>query len=65
MAEKIRQRTEQLTFSYDDQPLRLTTSIGLSSLRPGDTLHTLLTRADRALYRAKQAGRNRVCSETP
>ena len=65
VAEKIRQRTEQLTFSYDDQPLRLTTSIGLSSLRPGDTLHTLLTRADRALYRAKQAGRNRVCSETP
>jgi len=65
VAEKIRRRTEQLTFSYDEQPLRLTTSIGLSGLQPGDTLHTLLTRADRALYRAKQAGRNRVCSETP
>jgi len=65
VAEKIRRRTEQLTFSYDEQPLRLTTSIGLSGLQPGDTLHALLTRADRALYRAKQAGRNRVCSETP
>ena len=65
VAEKIRRRSEQLTFSYDEQPLRLTTSIGLSSLQPGDTLHALLTRADRALYRAKQAGRNRVCSETP
>ncbi|MBB3272097.1 MULTISPECIES: sensor domain-containing diguanylate cyclase [Pseudomonas] len=64
VAEKIRRRTEQLTFSYDEHPLRLTTSIGLSSLQPGDTLHALLTRADRALYRAKQAGRNRVCSET-
>lgn len=64
VAEKIRRRTEQLTFSYEEQPLRLTTSIGLSSLQPGDTLHALLTRADRALYRAKQAGRNRVCSET-
>ncbi|HEK1007690.1 TPA: GGDEF domain-containing protein [Pseudomonas putida] len=65
VAEKIRRRSEQLTFSYDEQPLRLTTSIGLSGLQPGDTLHALLTRADRALYRAKQAGRNRVCSETP
>lgn len=65
VAEKIRRRTEQLTFSYDEQPLRLTTSIGFSGLQPGDTLHALLTRADRALYRAKQAGRNRVCSETP
>ena len=65
VAEKIRRRTEQFTFSYEGQPLPLTTSIGLSALQPGDTLHALLTRADRALYRAKQAGRNRVCSETP
>lgn len=65
VAEKIRRRTEQLTFSYDERPLRLTTSIGLSALQPGDSLHALLTRADRALYRAKQAGRNRTCSETP
>ncbi len=35
VAEKIRRRTEQLTFSYDNQPLRLTTSIGLSSCNRG------------------------------
>jgi len=65
VAEKIRRRTEQLIFSYADQPLRLTVSIGLSGLQRGDSLHALLTRADHALYRAKQGGRNRVCSETP
>jgi diguanylate cyclase (GGDEF)-like protein len=65
VAEKIRRRTEQLTFSYADQPLRLTASIGLSALQRGDSLHNLLTRADHALYRAKQGGRNRVCSEMP
>ncbi|MDU9405537.1 diguanylate cyclase [Pseudomonas sp. zfem004] len=65
VAEKIRRRTEQLIFSYADQPLRLTVSIGLAGLQHDDTLHSLLSRADHALYRAKQGGRNRVCSQMP
>ncbi|NIF25868.1 GGDEF domain-containing protein [Pantoea sp. Tr-811] len=64
VAEKIRRRTEQQAFSFEAQALHLTTSIGLSALQQGDTLHTLLSRADRALYCAKQAGRNRVCTES-
>ncbi|MBA1203442.1 diguanylate cyclase [Pseudomonas capeferrum] len=65
VAEKIRRRTEQKVFNFDGRALRLTTSIGLSTLRSGDTLDGLLTRADHALYRAKQGGRNRVCAQTP
>ncbi|WP_151030266.1 GGDEF domain-containing protein, partial [Citrobacter cronae] len=65
VAEKIRRRTEQLIFSYADQPLRLTVSIGLAGLQRDDSLHSLLSRADHALYRAKQGGRNRVCSQMP
>ncbi|HKS14503.1 MAG TPA: sensor domain-containing diguanylate cyclase [Pseudomonas sp.] len=65
VAEKIRERCEQLAFNFASKPLRLTTSIGLSSLQPDDTLDNLIARADHALYRAKQGGRNRVCTDMP
>ncbi|WP_439859365.1 sensor domain-containing diguanylate cyclase [Pseudomonas sp. MBLB4136] len=64
LAEKIRLHTEQSSFHHADGQLRVTTSIGLAELHPGDTLDQLIGRADRALYRAKQSGRNRLCEET-
>jgi PleD family two-component response regulator len=39
---------------------RVTISIGLAGCRVGDTQATSYSRADQALYRAKQGGRNRV-----
>ena len=42
---------------------RVTISIGVSAFpEHGETLASLLSVADRALYRAKQAGRDRVVS---
>ena len=38
----------------------LTVSIGIAAFRPGDTPETLIDRADQALYRAKQGGRDRL-----
>ncbi len=62
VAERIRQYTE--TFSFDvggASPVAITTSIGVTSLiGDGDTPETILKRADEALYRAKNEGRNRV-----
>lgn len=40
----------------------ITLSLGLAEMRQGDTLHALITAADAALYRAKQAGRNCVAT---
>jgi diguanylate cyclase (GGDEF)-like protein len=42
-------------------PVPVTVSIGVVAARPGQDLTGLLERADRALYRAKDAGRDRLC----
>lgn len=39
----------------------VTISLGLVEMRPNDTAEKLIAAADAAMYRAKQAGRNRVC----
>ena len=41
-------------------PLVLTLSCGLAELSAGDTVESLMERADRALYEAKSSGKNRV-----
>jgi diguanylate cyclase len=42
---------------------RMTISIGVASYRPGDTVQSIIARADAALYLAKRAGRNQVKME--
>lgn len=44
--------------------LRVTASFGVAQLEPGDSVESLLRRADQALYQAKQSGRDRTCSLT-
>jgi diguanylate cyclase (GGDEF)-like protein len=61
LAERIRAGLAERPVDTDAGPLPITASIGLAEYDPGDTEPgTLLARADEALYRAKQAGRNRV-----
>jgi two-component system cell cycle response regulator len=64
-AERIRERisSERFLVAPDIAPIAVTVSIGISSLDgPGDTPQGLLKRGDEALYRAKNAGRNRIAS---
>jgi diguanylate cyclase len=41
---------------------KITVSIGVAQAQPKDTAASLLDRADAAMYRAKQLGRNQVCA---
>jgi diguanylate cyclase (GGDEF)-like protein len=65
MAEKLRRSVEETDYPFaDKQPLgRLTLSLGVASFpEDGSSEAEILDRADKALYRAKEGGRNRVCS---
>ncbi|MDI6102589.1 diguanylate cyclase [Actinoplanes sp. NEAU-A12] len=61
LAERVRLAVSAEPIPTQAGPLPITISVGLTSLTPGDTsLDELLARADHALYRAKESGRNRV-----
>ena len=60
IAERWRLLVEQSVLT-DLDSLRVTISIGASQIRAGDTVDSVLHRADTNLYRAKQSGKNRVC----
>lgn len=65
LAERVRRAVEETRFTLPDAPgtpVRLSVSLGVATLPDhafGDG--ALVERADEALYRAKRAGRNRVC----
>lgn len=66
LAENIRkaiQAKELLKRSTNEKLGRITASFGLAAYRRGDTAGSLIERADRCLYAAKHAGRNKVFSE--
>lgn len=60
LAEKLRESFSCLQINAAGNPVTFTCSFGVSEWEPGDSLDTLLKRADIALYKAKSTGRNRV-----
>ncbi|SEK73668.1 sensor domain-containing diguanylate cyclase [Halomonas daqiaonensis] len=57
LAERLRQSTEELDLGNLGG---VTISVGVAAWRPGESRKTLVARADRAMYQAKEGGRNRV-----
>ena len=68
IAERLRNGVEwsSLTLGESGETVRVTVSVGLAAARAEEPLEALIARADAALYRAKESGRNRsVCAPTP
>lgn len=59
VAERMRAAVDALRFQFRGAPIRVTVSCGLTELRDGDSVESVFDRADAALYRAKDGGRNR------
>ena len=58
-AERVRTRIEALRFAAIDKDLKVTVSIGIADSRYNEATALTFKRADEALYKAKQSGRNR------
>lgn len=60
VSERLRSDVEHLNLTCNSLPVPLTITLGVSLLAHGETVEQALARADQALYRGKQDGRNRV-----
>jgi len=60
LLETLRAAIEACPFHFKGERVTITISMGLATFRAGENSDLVLKRADQALYRAKNAGRNRV-----
>ncbi|MBQ0720304.1 MAG: GGDEF domain-containing protein [Gammaproteobacteria bacterium] len=59
LANNLRENIKSCSFHYRGEDVRVTVSCGISCFSQGDTVDQVFERADRALYAAKDQGRNR------
>jgi diguanylate cyclase (GGDEF)-like protein len=60
IAERLRKAIESAEFVLEDQPIRQTVSIGVTSFCAKDTAESMFNRADKALYMIKNSGGNKI-----
>ena len=63
VAERLRHNIEMLNFEHEDRNIKITISLGVTECCGKSSIDEMLKRADKALYEAKNAGRNcvKVC----
>jgi len=59
-AAKLHKALEQHPMCYQQQPIEITLSMGISELKAGQSIQEAISIADKCLYQAKQAGRNQT-----
>lgn len=63
VAERIRRKIEALAIeAHGPAPFRITVTLGVSTMAPGEDAEQAIVRADEALYQGKTGGRNQVVS---
>jgi diguanylate cyclase (GGDEF)-like protein len=60
LAERIRRNIEAMESPFDGNTIKMTASLGVATLNSGEEENDFFSRADKALYQAKHAGRNCV-----
>lgn len=63
-AEEIREAVRSQAIAFGKTPIHLTLSVGVTAYQTGETLESLVSRADTALYQAKEGGRDQVITLT-
>ena len=58
--QKLRKKIKNIPFRFKEESVTITISLGATLFKQGDSIHSALERADQALYRAKQAGRDQI-----
>ncbi|HRB20701.1 MAG TPA: diguanylate cyclase [Nitrosomonas sp.] len=60
MLSRIRRNLTKKFFLHDNNRLLITFSAGIAQFQSGETQESIFKRADEALYRAKNAGKNQI-----
>lgn len=63
ITERLRLAIAEQTHLCNNQAIKVTASFGIAQLESGDNQQSLFSKADKALYKAKKAGRNCVVSD--
>lgn len=60
LVDRLRQLVEESPIIREPVSLNIQSSFGVAQMQPNEAVHDCIARADEALYRAKEKGRNRV-----